>query len=175
MSTKNSNYYTLQLALTSSSAIADEIPKSEHNWLSGQAIDHPFSRPLVFKFSPGVMHHYYPLEIPLMSDELLSTLEGFGVENIDKYPAVAHTHGSDAIYCHYKAVNVIGLVNASRQEETLGESIGMSMPSGTVTIDEVSRRGLDLFRIKGQDDIIVSENLKNALEKRFDDLGFMLL
>ncbi len=165
------NYYKLELTWHANSAVPQNIPQSPHDWFSGLSIDHTFSRPLIFTFAPGVMHHYYPVDIPLMSDELLESLRDLGVDNIQSYPAVINTEGSDAIYCHYKAVNVVGLADVTEIKEEIGDTLDFPV-SSVYEIKEVSLKGLKLFRMPNSRVIIVDETVKNELEKKFFDLGF---
>lgn len=88
------------------------------SWRVGQRFAAPVPEPLVFEATPEGDGRLLPAQmwdgtILLLSRELVTALQGAGVDNLDTYRAVIRDEVSGETHDGHLAVNIIGLVAAA--------------------------------------------------------------
>lgn len=116
--------------------------------------------------------------LPIWSDELIATMQRFGVDNLDCYDLDILDPDNGEIIRDYKVVNIIGVIAAADMENSLYTNED-GIPRIDVAFDELH---IDLSKTHGQlifrlaenlMGIIVHSSLKNYLiESGFSDIDF---
>src|SRR5262245_51417325 len=91
------------------------LPDGADLWIDGRPLKVEVPKPLVFEVEPGdegEMAAYIRTAIPLMSDALVRTLLACGVDNLQVHAAVIRELATGREYTNYRAVNVVGVVDA---------------------------------------------------------------
>ena len=121
------------------------------------------------------MADFFDTTIPLMSDRLLQTLYDAGVDNIDAYPMILERPDTGEKWHNYKAINVLGRIDAVDLENSEYEL----SPTGiyefeSIVIDEKVSGDALCFRLaKGPDLIVIPEKIADTIRKR-DFVAVML-
>ena len=129
----------------------------------------PVARPLVFEIEPGdegEMGAFIETAIPLMSEMSLETLRKCGVDNLDTHEVVINELGTGSTYALYRAVNVIGVIEAiDRGKSTLTSLAGLGTWVDNTALEESIPRGSLMFRLgQSLSKIIVHKRIKEAIE-----------
>jgi hypothetical protein len=152
------------------SKITEEVPQPLKYVLSPldvHALDHGPEMPAVFKES-----------IPLFHLDVLKAMSEFGIQNIDTYDVEIFDPDNDEIYTNYKAVNIIGLLEAAdmkKSNATVHDGVPViDVDFDGLTIDESKIKGYMLFRLaESTNAILIHEDLKNHLvNKGFNHFCF---
>ena len=101
----------------------------------------------------------------LMSRRLVETLEGAGVDNLQKFEAELHDETSGEINRYFYVVNVVGLVAAADLSKSKSLPLGGGHVFTDLTVDPSKTQGLLVFRLaESLIDIIVHERVAKAIE-----------
>lgn len=124
------------------------------SWMSGALIVEPVQEPLELVLDPdqpGPLKEMYNLEMLIMSERLVTSLQNAGVDNLQVFRAVLVDPATQTRREDYRVVNIVGRVAAADLENSLWTS-----PSGrpivdvdfdSLAIDEHRVGGLLLFRL----------------------------
>lgn len=132
--------------------------------------------PLIFDFeidefdlNPGETWKMpaYNTEGPTMDVELIKTIQGVGVDNIEVYPAVlVNSETGEEFHDWHAAVNVIGLVSCADIDASRTQPLADTHFFHELKIDMTKTMGLLMFRLAEQpSDIIVHEKVAQAIQK----------
>lgn len=148
-------------------------PDFRGNWRDGTVLTKPVPQPLVYtldtKFAGTPKAMYGEKSIPVMRDDVVSVLQGCGVDNVQYYDAVLKDPTAGREYRDYKAYNIVGLVSAA----DMGASTLMGTSSSRLldvdfeglTLDPTRPRGTLLFRLaENVSAIVVHERVKAAIQ-----------
>jgi hypothetical protein len=159
------------------------------SFLHGAMTDWQPDGPLIFrsncdKDSPP--RHYMGGALPVWSETLLQTFRGFGIDNVQAFPATITGEGNVA-WRNYFAINVIGLVDAadlSASSYTQIDQTASGVPRLRFTklvIDPAKAGDLPLFRLSHAPlTLVMDAKFLDALRKvpmeggwgmAFDELG----
>jgi hypothetical protein len=132
--------------------------------------------------SKDALPHLFGHLTPFLSQRLVDTIRGYGVQNFELFP-VHIFHGSELLTDAYHAFNVIGLVDAADPARSQKDVL---MPGGpaypevaaytNLVLSSDKLRGVDLFRLP--DDathLIVSEGLMGHLRVNRPEGGWGLV
>lgn len=127
---------------------------------------------------PGVLMPMFERGILLMRDDMLATLAGLGVDNLDLYPAVLTDPSTGVSHENYKAVNIIGAIIAANLAESVytphGDAPLIDADFDRLVIDESKARNRPLFRLaECVSAKIVHKRVKFALETLYPELDFI--
>ena len=141
------------------------------SWMSGAFIAEPVQEPLELVLDPdqpGPLKEMYNLEMLIMSERLVTSLQNAGVDNLQVFRAVLVDPTNQNRREDYRVVNIVGRVAAADLENSLWTS-----PSGrpivdvdfdSLTIDERRAGGLLLFRLaECVSAVIVHARVREAL------------
>ena len=188
MTDKNSSgYFVMYEDITDTSARItgpDNLHWSISNWIGGAPIGEPVPTPLVFTLVEeddehddddddpdevkGQVAAYYSTSAPLMSNELIETLQSCGVDNLEIHDAVIREESTGKEFHTHRAVNIIGLIAMADKSKSQTSSIGgLAQWVHKMVPDAAAARGNLLFRLQeGPSQIIVHEKIKDAVEAR---------
>jgi hypothetical protein len=107
--------------------------------------------------------------IPLFREDLITTLEGAGVHNLQTCPAILQTPMGTAI-TNYRAVNIVGTIACADLKKSQYDDItgtGMiAVGFRKLVINEAAAGGQLFFRLaEAVASIIVHEKVKNAVDQ----------
>jgi hypothetical protein len=115
-----------------------------------------------YRVSPGEegkMPSYVDEAAPLMSDELIATLLGLGVDNLQVFKASVEEMRTGKVHLGHKAVNILGLVRCVDADNSDPQS---EYPA----IDAARARDLPLFRLaEHPGKLAVHRRIKDAIER----------
>jgi hypothetical protein len=177
-----SGYFILGREISKATArVSDPVglPRRASLWISGARLEVAVPIPVVYKIEEGdegEMGAYFNTAAPLMSRELVDTLQGAGVDNLETYDAVIREESSGREYREYRAANVIGLIAMADASRSSTESLeGLGTWVHKLVVDERTTRGALLFRLReGPSKIVVHRSIKEAIEaKNLPLLQFM--
>ncbi len=176
-------YYALKNYLTTKTAILDRGPGLESpftNWIRAVPWSIPVPTPLQLVVEEnGKLLPFYENPIPVMKASLLETIREAGVDNIVDY-AVEITNPFDGkIYNDYRAINIIGAIEAIDENLSDGEELDDS-GSGLggkfydeIILDESKIKDQLLFRLAEKlSFIVISDSIRNAIIEKFSDESF---
>lgn len=105
---------------------------------------------------------------PLMSNALVETLRGSGVDNFDTYQAVIRESATGKEYTDYSAVNVLGVIDAVDRAKSKSTSLdGLGTWFSNLVLDESLTRGVLMFRLRQSlSKVIVHQRVKEAIESK---------
>jgi hypothetical protein len=164
-------YYALMPHLTENTAILTSgLGLPLNNWLN------PFQWPVLpepFQIevkSQGRMLSFYNNPIPVMKASLLETIRKAGVDNIIDYEVVITDPFDGRVYNKYRAINIIGAIEAVDESLSDGEDLDES-GSGLagkfydqIILDETKIHGQLMFRLAEKlSYIVVSGSIKDAM------------
>jgi len=123
---------------------------AQFNWVDGIKFDRPF--PLETFWLNDAYGANYPdffdTTIPVMSSRLIEALTSRGVSNLDIYPVVLKTRRDGLERTDYRAVNVVGRIDAVDLAQSPHEMRrGKPRFNGSVAIDERLTGGALAFRL----------------------------
>jgi hypothetical protein len=145
-------------------------------WTAGQKFDSPYppeefevaTRHIGFGIPDGdEMPDFFDSTVPLMSARLLKVLKSAGVDNIDSYPVKIVDKAKGLSWDDYRAVNVVGCVDALDRQKTKSELDieTNALPTYTsVAIDPARALGLLCFRLDmGPGELVLHEKVAQAV------------
>ena len=171
---KGSGYYVLSRVIVATSArISDpeKLPRRASNWITGESLPVPVPNPIVFVIEEGdegeIAAYHYTC-VPLMSKELVETLQSCGVTNLELHNAVIREAVSGKEFHTHRAVNVVGRISIAEKSKSQSSSIeGMGQWVHKMVPDVAAAGGALLFRMQeGLSNIIVHQKIKDAVEAR---------
>lgn len=102
------------------------------------------------------MPDFFDTTIPLMSDRLIKALGAAGVDNFDAYPMILQRTDTGEKRNDYKAVNVIGRIDAiDRVKSDCHEDELGALECRSITIDPKRAGDAICFRLLGGPDLLV--------------------
>jgi hypothetical protein len=123
------------------------------HWMLGRPLDPP-AAPLEFTLDPRRGRNLSELYIEgalLMREDLLKAFEAAGVDNLQAFPAVIIDPRGNVRHENYRAVNVVGVVSAVKEDSTrrLEAGAGQMVDSVFVHLEVENQRprGLLMFRL----------------------------
>jgi hypothetical protein len=123
---------------------------AQFNWVDGVKFDRPFPRE-TFLLDDAYGSNYpdfFDTSVPVMSSRLLEQLLGSGVSNLDTYPVVLRNRSDASERDDYRAVNVIGRIDAVDLSASVHEvRRGKPRFTGAIAIDGHLAAGLLAFRL----------------------------
>jgi hypothetical protein len=151
-------YYRVEPGIHDFYGIIGRAPVSDEvSFLAGHTISVQLSSPLVFEVNhpPGeAPRHFLGSEIPVVSDLLLTAIEAAGVDNFQVFPAVLHNLDTGGKWTGYRALNVLGILDAadlqsSKYDEIVPGSEGLPplVDFEKLVINSSKTRDLLLFRL----------------------------
>lgn len=166
------NYFVFFSQLDRQSArvtTSSELPPRYDTWMTGARIPVELPQPLVYEIEPedeGKLRPYIEEPgAPLMSMELLDALRKAGVDNLDTYDALVREVRTGREFIEYKAVNIIGLVNAADMEQSEYTRSGLGDESDLIDL-WFEKLVLDESKLKGQLFFRLAENVGVVLAHR---------
>ncbi len=176
-------FYALKNHLTTETAILGlgqglEAPFT--NWIRAipWSVAVPTPLPLVVEEN-GRLLPFYENPIPVMKESLLNVVRYSGVNNIDDYEVEIFNPFDERVYDDYRAINVIGAIEAIDEELSDGENLygSGSCFSGKfydeIILDESKIGDLLLFRLAEKLSlIVVSDLIRNKIIEKFSEEGF---
>jgi hypothetical protein len=120
---------------------------------------------------PLLLSDYYPYP-ELMSERLIDTLRGAGVDNLQLFDAVIVNSKTGEEIHGYKVVNILGLVSAADPSASKSRPLAHVRFFETLVIDEARARGQLMFRLaESLTDIVVAEKVaKRVMDGKFVDV-----
>jgi hypothetical protein len=155
------------------------LPSGSTLWIDGAPLKGPIHEPLVYEIEAGdegEMGAYIRTAAPLMSRDLVDTIQSCGVDNLEVYKAVLREKATGREYRNYVAVNVLGVVSGADPTQSVSTSIeGLGTWFDRLVVDENVTRGWLVFRLRGSlSKVIVHHRIKEAIEaKTFPLLQFI--
>ena len=177
-----SNYYILSTVVSETTVrITNEpqLPSGSDLWIDGAPLESPIEEPLVYEIEDGdegEMGAFIRTAAPLMSQDLVKTIQSCGVDNLDLYKAVIREVATGREYRNYVAVNIIGVISGADPAQSVSTSIdGLGTWFEHLVLDEQSTRGALVFRLRGSlSKVFVHRRVKEAIEaKTFPLLQFV--
>ncbi len=128
------------------------------------SLEHERSEPLS-------LSDYYPYP-HLMSERLIETLRGAGVDNLQLFDAEVVNVKTGEKITGFKVVNILGLVSAADPGASKSRPLAHVRFFETLAIDAARARGLLMFRLaESLIDVIVTENVaRRVAEGKFADV-----
>lgn len=165
-------YYVLQSDVSKKTVSfwnEPELPDGADMWIDGKALTVDVPRPLVYEVEPGDegdMPAFINTAIPLMSEPLVQVLRKCGVDNLEVFDVVINELATGKQHTNYRAVNVLGMVDAVDHGKTKVESIeGLANWVSNMALDEKATRGALMFRLAQlPSKIILHRRVKQAIE-----------
>lgn len=148
---------------------------AQFNWVDGIKFDRPFPGD-VFELDDAYGSNYpdfFDTTIPVMSPRLIEALTAAGVANLDTYPLVLRNPADGTERSDYKAVNVVGRLDAVDLSKSPHEvRRGKPRFSGAIVIDPRKTAGLLAFRLPYSPRfIVVAESVAKRLQsQKFDSV-----
>jgi hypothetical protein len=120
---------------------------------------------------PLSMSDYYPYP-KLMSERLIETLRGAGVDSLQLFDADIVNRKSGERVSGYRVVNILGLVSAADASASKSRPLAHVRFFETLVLDEARARGQLMFRLaESLTDVIVAEKVaKHVADGRFVDV-----
>ncbi|HTO88060.1 MAG TPA: DUF1629 domain-containing protein [Thermoanaerobaculia bacterium] len=158
-----------QRALGIKLAVIGKEPNLRVPWLMGRRFEKEVPQPIALSLSPRGgpdMPDVFLTGIPLFSDRLLEAMRKAGADNFDVYSTELADPAKGTIVRHYKAVNIIGKIEAADLKKSTFDprSEPNLMEFDVLVIDERKVRGANLFRLAENPlRIVISERIQRAL------------
>ena len=167
-------YYELLPKLDEKSAIlkaGPSLPARFTNWLDPRPWSISVPDPLdVIVGRSGQMLPFYNNPMPLMSKDMLALLREVGVDNLDDYRVEIRNPEDGEVNTNYRAVNIIGAIEAINESKSHGEELDVSRSGlagkfyNFIVIDESKVHGQSVFRLaENLGTIVVSQAIKDKL------------
>lgn len=169
-------------------AVIDEYPDLERPyniWIRGTPFGPVVPEPLefeIFSAEQEPLLPYYDAIVPLMREDLLKALAEAGVDNLETYQALIHFRSIGLEITNYRAVNIIGIVDAidrgGSELTSVGlkdDALGTVMADSLVIAEDRIPSGLLLFRPLGLSSAVVVHRsvAKFISEKPFPEIEFI--
>jgi uncharacterized protein DUF1629 len=153
-------------------ASIDKYPKVRgFSWMSGKMITAPIDEPLLYTIDPdypGEPKAMYDEKILLMRDDLLASLRGAGVDNLQTFQAILRDPRNGTDRTNFKSVNIVGVVSCA--DEARSQRMGTSTSTmidvdyHSLVIDEKKTGGALLFRLaEAVSAIVVHDKVKTRV------------
>ena len=176
---QKSNYYVLNTVVSETTVrITNEprLPPGSTLWIDGAPLKGTIQEPLVYEIEvgdEGEMGPFIRTATPLMSRDLVETIQSCGVDNLDLYNAVIRELATGHEYRNYLAVNIIGVISGADRTQSVSTSLdGLGNWFERLVLDEHATRGSLMFRLRGSlSKVMVHRRVKEAIEAK----GFPLL
>lgn len=183
-----STYYVLACFMRNDGAditAPPKLPAKYDVWMTGDEIpESEISTPLEYAIEAedeGMMLPFFDgLSAPLMSRELISSLETCGVDNLQVFDAKVKISDSGETLDSYAAVNIVGLIEAADlaasdyDASPLTNRTQYSTSFDSLTVDEEKVNGALCFRMaESVSTILVHQSVKDVLEPLFPRLSFI--
>ncbi|MCP5160906.1 MAG: hypothetical protein H6999_08615 [Hahellaceae bacterium] len=156
-------------------------------WDDGEPFAHPPTEPVIAALTPFEANHpcmsprlppFYTVKAPLFREDFIAALIAAGASNMHLYPAEITDPDNGEIYTHYKAVNIIGLVNAADMKRSIA-TIHDGIAQIDVNFDHLEiapdrTENLLMFRLaENNGPIIIHETVRDHLVAHgFNDINF---
>jgi hypothetical protein len=163
MTKMRSRYYAMGLASSAGKGrVSLPNPSEDDTWSSGRPFDRPPAEPIEIATAMGHAKAGTPDYLSsdmVMSERLYRALLAAGVDNLEAYDVVFVDRDSKAKHTGFKAVNVIGIVDAAATQEPDAFDDQEEAPPDANTdglaIDPRAARDLLLFRLAEPADVVV--------------------
>jgi hypothetical protein len=141
-----------------------DVPGSP--WNDGHLIDDAISEPLVYTVDPdypGSMIPMYDIAELLVRDDLFSSLQHAGVDNLQAFRAVVVDPQTGTRHENYRAVNIVGVVSAAAADESV--TIPGDLGFDSLVIDAEKAGNLLMFRLaEAVNAIVVHRSVRERIE-----------
>ena len=182
----DASYYVMECytPLDADPADIGVLPEIEgvESWMSGTLIAARVPEPIQLELDPnepGLLKEMYNLEMLILSESLVSALQGAGVDNLQVYRATISDPAGGPRRNDYRVVNVVGCAAAADLDRSTWSS-----PTGrpvvdvdfdSLAIDATRAGGLLLFRLaECVSAIVVHRRVRDALlAAGFNSLTFV--
>ena len=129
------------------------------DFISGEPIDQPLDDPIVFTTKAtkdDVIPAFWNTAMPAVSKRFVDILEGAGIDNLQKFPAIVKSINDDTVWEDYYAVNILDMVKcADLSLSEYNEIFPGSYSFDTLAIDASLAKGLLIFRLYESPDVIL--------------------
>lgn len=131
----------------------------ELDFINGSLITVPVANPLVFTTNAvagDIPPDFWGEGMPAMSKRFVTLLEGAGVDNIQKFPAIVRSEEDETVWNDYFAVNILGMIKCvdfSKSKYT--EIFPGHYDFDVIAIDAEKAKGALLFRLQENPGIIL--------------------
>ena len=152
------------------------------SWMGGSLITVPVPEPIQLELDPnepGPLKEMYNLEMLVMSERLVSTLQTAGVDNLQVFRATIYDPNSGTRRNDYRVVNIVGRVAAADLDKSVWSSSGgrpiIDVNFDSLAINEQRAGGLLLFRLaECISAIVIHARVRDALlAAGFSSLSFL--
>lgn len=119
-------------------------------WVDGRRFDRPFPHE-TFALDDAygrALPDFFDTSVPVMSTRMIDSLVSEGVSNLDTYPVTLRDQRTGTAYSTYRAINVVGVVDAIDLASSEYE-LRRNKPrfTGRITIDPSRVGDLHVFRL----------------------------
>jgi len=150
-------------------------------WINGQRLKN-VPRSLECVLDPlvkGEMPVFFKkATIPLMREDLLDTLRGLGVRNIDSYEATIRDPETGQTWNNYKAVNFVEVISAANMKKSKFEPTNpplIDVLFDSVAVDASKTGGALLFRLaENLSALMAHKKIKTAIEAQPERFPYMV-
>ncbi|MGQ9424384.1 hypothetical protein ACXYTJ_00370 [Gilvimarinus sp. F26214L] len=91
------------------------------NFMQGSVIQEPVDNPFIFRTKAEVgdkVPDFSDGGFPAMSGRFVKILEGAGVDNLEKFPALVKSEVDDMVWDGYYLVNILGIIKCADLERS---------------------------------------------------------
>ena len=145
------------------------------DFLMGRLFDATLKQPVeirLYEYDKGDVGipDYFDDPLPMMSQLMIDVLEGCGVDNIQLFPVILKNKERNLILENYKAVNIIGVIEAADMKNSdyidMGGTGKVAVGFRNLVVDEEKAKGALMFRLaESLSTVLIHEKLKEAIEK----------